>query len=159
MILIILSVGFFTFLEDLAMEQNAKTPTCEERIDAHLKNRMEEFFPDVSDWSVLQCARLLKNEGGELRTTNLEDLRDEVLETIQNRAVENLLSLERTITFKLCLSWGGPADYFELDWNPEAGEWEGGRYLFQDWYDGATRNISREEAAALGELFNIQTEK
>lgn len=72
-----------------------------------------------------------------------------------DEATENLLSVEKTITFTLCLSWGGPADYFELDWDPEAKSWTGGRYLFQDWFDGASRNIVADLAEEVADIFGI----
>jgi hypothetical protein len=70
-------------------------------------------------------------------------------------AVETLLSLERVLTFKLCLSWGGPADFLELDWSPDDKAWKGGRYLFQDWFDGASRPINAETTQELAELYGI----
>jgi len=140
------------------MEGNKKEKNCEQRIDKQMKDRFGQFFPDVSSWSVLKCARYLKSEGRRIETANLEELREEVMEVIRERAWESLLSLEKLRTYKLCLSWGGPADYFELDWCEESKCWNGGRYIFQDWFDGATRSISAEQAEQLAELFGIYPE-
>jgi len=74
-------------------------------------------------------------------------------------ARENLLSIEKLTTFKLCLSFGGPADYFELDWSPEASAWVTGRYIFQDWFDGATRTISAETTEQVAEAYGIYPEE
>lgn len=63
------------------------------------------------------------------------------------------LSIERVITYKACLSFGGPADFFELDWDGYS--WSGGRYIYQDWYDGATRKINGDEAKELADTFGI----
>ena len=73
-------------------------------------------------------------------------------------AQETLLSVEKSLTFKLCLSWGGPADYFELDWCPESKAWIGARYLFKDWFDGASREMSVEVAEAIADLFGLYPE-
>ena len=75
-----------------------------------------------------------------------------------DEAREALLSVEQILTFKLCLSWGGPADYFELDWSPEAKAWSGGRYLYQDWFDGASRELSAEQAEELADLYGLYPE-
>ena len=32
-------------------------------------------------------------------------------------------------TYKLCLSWRGPADYFEIDWSEDSRTWLGTRLL------------------------------
>jgi len=137
------------------MEANKPQKTCEQRIDEELKARLAEFFPDVSTWSVLKCARLLKSGGRLLTTANVGELRDEVLEVIREQAVESLLSVEKITTYKLCLSWGGPADYFEFDWSEDSRTWVGGRYIFQDWFDGASRSITAEQAEELAEFFGI----
>ena len=137
------------------MEENRKEKTCDQRIDKQLKGRLEQYFPEVNTWSVLKCARYLKKEGRQLKTANVEELREEVLDRIREDASENLLSVEKVTTYKLCLSWGGPADYFELDWSEESKAWVGGRYIFQDWFDGADRSITPEQAEQLAELFGI----
>ena len=137
------------------MEENRKEKTCEQRIDKQLKGRLEQYFPEVNTWSVLKCARYLKTEGQQVKTANIEELREEVLDRIREDASENLLSVEKVTTYKLCLSWGGPADYFELDWSEESKAWVGGRYIFQDWFDGADRSITPEQAEQLAELFGI----
>jgi len=137
------------------MEGNKKEKSCEQRIDGELNGRLEEFLPDVSTWSGPKCAKYLKSEGRQNTTANVDDARQQVLDCIREQANENLLSVEKSTTYKLCLSWGGPADYFELDWSEESGAWVGGRYVFQDWFDGATRRITPEQAQELAELFGI----
>ena len=137
------------------MGTEKNTPTCENRIDQKPANRLEEFFPDVAGWSLLKCARHLKEEGRTLGSADLECAREEVLESICQRAHEKLLSVDEIVTYRLCLSWGGPADYFELDWSPNNREWCEGRYLFQDWYDGASRTLTVEQVEQVAELFGI----
>jgi hypothetical protein len=140
------------------MEANNRQKTCEQRIDEKLRNRLDELLPDVSDWSVLQCARHLKSDGHEIKTADVDLLRSEVADLIRERACESVLSIERLTTYKVCLSWGGPADYFELDWSRDSNAWVGGRYLFQDWFDGANRSISEDVVEQLAELFGIYPE-
>lgn len=137
------------------METKETKNTCDQRIDAKLKDRLEQLLPDVETWSVLRCARYLKSEGQELRSADLDELQSDVREIVRERAFESLLSLDRIKTFKLCLSYGGPADYFELDWCEESKAWVGGRYVFQDWFDGANRTISTDLAEQLADLFAI----
>ncbi len=60
--------------------------TCENRLDQELKGRLEDFFPDVSGWSLLKCARRLKEEGRALATSDVERAREEVLHVIRQRA-------------------------------------------------------------------------
>jgi hypothetical protein len=66
-----------------------------------------------------------------------------------------VLSLEKITLFRLCLSWGGPVDYFELDWSESACSWTGGRYLFQDWFDGVERSLSANQTEELAGVFGI----
>jgi len=137
------------------MEETKTQTTCRERIDQELKERLEELLPDVSTWSVLECARYLKAEGHTLQTADVDELRQEAIELVRERACENLLSVDKVTTYQLCLSWGGPADSFELDWSEDSGCWIGGRYVFQDWFDGANRRISAEQAEQIADLFGI----
>lgn len=140
------------------MESTKRQKTCEERIEDELQQRLEQLLPDVRTWGVLKCARHLKAEGRTLRTADIDQLRDEVFDLIRDRAAESVLSIDQVTTYKVCLSWGGPADYFELDWSTEARTWIGGRYLFQDWFDGARRSISADQVEELANLFGIDPE-
>jgi hypothetical protein len=137
------------------MEGNNQRKTCEERIEQELKSRLEQFLPDVQTWSRKECRKWLKLEGVEPSETEIQELRLRVQETIRERAGEQVLGLETISVFRLCLSWGGPADYFELNWSEMACCWTGGRYLFQDWFDGAERPLSADQAEQLAEVFGI----
>jgi|SRR6478609_10928588 len=140
------------------METNETKKTCDQQIDAKLKARLEDLLPDVESWSVIRCARYLKGAGRSISTTDPVQLQSEVREIIREQACDDLLSIERIRSYKLCLSYGGPADYFELDWDDASCEWVGGRYLFQDWFDGASQNISAELAEQLADLYGILPE-
>jgi len=137
------------------METKETKKTCDQRIEEEMKDRLEQLLPDIETWSVLRCARYLKSEGQELPSADLDELQFDARELVRERALESLLSLDRIKCYKLCLSYGGPADYFELDWCEESKAWVGGRYVFQDWFDGATRTISTETVEQLADLFAI----
>ena len=107
--------------------------TCEQRIDDHMKDRLEWLNPDMAEWN--------------------DDKIDEHTEEIY----DSILSIETRKTYRVCLSWGGPADYFEFDFDAE-GELIEGRYLFQDWYDGATRKLESDMAEHLIHKFAIGPE-
>lgn len=143
---------------ELEMESSTPKKTCEERIDEELKGRIEQLLPDLQSWGVLKCARHLKAEGRPVTTADLTQLHDAVLDLALERATESVLSIEKIITFKLCLSWGGPSDYLELHWCSEARAWVGGRYIFQDWFDGASRTLTTEQVEELATLFGIDPE-
>ncbi len=130
-------------------------PSCEERIDRELAGRLEEFTPDINAWSPSQCVRYLRTHGRPAVTRDADVLREAVTEALAETCSESLLSVERFETFTLCLSWGGPADYFELHWSAQNAEWIGGRYLFEDWFDGASRKLSAEQAERIAEAFGI----
>ena len=101
-------------------------PRCEQLVDDRLKDRLDDLL-----------ARTPESQYGE--------------------ELPQPLSIDRSVvvvhTYKVCLSFGGPADFFELDWDGES--WSGGRYIYQDWGDGATRKINHEEAEELAEAFGI----
>ena len=138
------------------MESKISEPTCADIIDEHLKERLEEFIPDVTQWSVLKCARHLKTLGCHVRTADVEELRAEVLQVIFKHAAETLAGSDLIFTHRLTLSWGGPADYLELDWNPRCREWWGGRYILEDWFQGAQRRLSAEQAEKFAQVFRIK---
>jgi hypothetical protein len=135
------------------MESLTKS-TCEQRIDKELADRLGQFFPDLDAWSDSQCRAYLADQGRTPTELEGDDLRLEVEDTISEQAHEQLLSVEALRTFKLCLSYGGPADYFEIQWSEHDREWVGGRYVFQDWFDGASRPLPLETVERIGELFS-----
>lgn len=92
------------------MEGSDQKRTCEERIDEELKGRLEQFLPEVENWSRSQCQSWLKAEGHQIGKAGPAELRESVLELTRERAGEHVLGLETITVFRLCLSWGGPAD-------------------------------------------------
>lgn len=105
--------------------ENMNRKSCEERIDEELKSRMEDIKAIVEA--------------------------EDPIEELNNRA----LALSRTVVYKLEFSWGGPQDYFEFEYDPEAKELIEVRYYFLDWFDGASRTIRRgtKEFELLERLF------
>lgn len=136
------------------MADRSRPKSCAERIDRELKERLEQFLPEISGWSVRQCKAFLAEHGGG-SGSDADDLRCAVAEAIRQMASEQLLACDISWTFRLCLSWGGPADFFELDWCPRSRCWTSGRYILQDWFDGAERAITTEQAEQLAEVFGI----
>jgi len=63
---------------------------------------------------------------------------DDIIEQINSYA----LGIEEYKIYKLQLSWGGPADYIEFKADLE-NTLNQITYYYQDWYDGAYRNISQ----------------
>lgn len=126
-------------------------PTCEQLIDERLKDRREWLNPVLD--TISQCKMVAGYDSKEIDEKGLEAWQDAAREAREQEISEHVLSIDTTTTYRLCLSYGGPADYLELDWNQ--GGWNGGRYIYQDWFDGATRNIGPEEAEELAEQFGI----
>jgi len=98
---------------------------CEERIDKELKSRMEDIK----------------------RIVEAEDPTEE----LNNYA----LALSKWEVYRLELSWGGPQDYFEFEYDPEGRELVEVRYRYLDWFDGAERVIrpGTKEFETLERLF------
>ncbi len=76
---------------------------------------------------------------------------DPVAEKI-NELTESVLDIEIKKTVKILLSWGGPADWFELEFD-RADNLLGGVYVFQDWGEGATRTLSLVEALIVNNFY------
>jgi hypothetical protein len=85
--------------------------------------------------------------------SHLADIRSD-----PDSACNHLYELTRLITYKLTLSGGGPADYFELMWCPTNKAWTGGRYIFQDFEGFVPLGISDDLAAELADVYCIDPE-
>jgi hypothetical protein len=51
----------------------------------------------------------------------------------------DILGIDRTETIGICLSWGGPSEYVELD--RRDGDVIAVRYRFSDWFDTAVLDV------------------
>ena len=101
--------------------------TCEERIDEKLTSRIDEF-------------REALEENGENEDFDLIDWLN-----------DNALAYEKDPKYRakrLELSWGGPADGFIF--------FEDGDivYYFQDWFDGAERELDGEDYNIMREFYD-----
>lgn len=56
------------------------------------------------------------------------------------------LSFETIKLTKVCLSWGGPADYLEIEWHGNDFNYEITKvtYRFSDWFDTATLIVEED---------------
>ena len=101
----------------------ADKQTCEDRIAEHLASRARDFEIYLSDAEVY-------DEGNE----ELPPFQHYGL-SFDWREDENT---ERRVSRDLLLSWGGPSDFVRFH--------EDGfiTYHFQDWFDGATREVTGE---------------
>ena len=140
------------------MDEKKKEKTCEQRISERLSERLERLFPEIDDWSVLRCARFLRSEGHKIETTDIEKLRETVLEIMRDHAYEPPLSVEKFLTYKIWLSCVGPADYFELDWSEQSQAWVGGTYIFEDSFHSAKRFLTRDQAEQIAQIYGIDPE-
>lgn len=152
-------------------EQTAKQKTCEDMIDERLERRLAEFFPNFDDLKVctdILDARdydLLKEireetkdpETGEIdEAARAEKIKEAAREAFEGSVNELHYGIFRTvkITQTVVLSGGGPSDEFEIDFDVD-GDVIGGRYLYKDWYDGASRELTAEQAQELVDLLGI----
>lgn len=115
-------------------------PTCEQRIDDELQDRIASI-----------------HEGFYGRSPE-DDVEDEDGALEASDSLPDPLSIERRITYHVALSTGGPADGFRLTFDPEDGQLIRGEYYYQDWFDGATRTLSDEDADMIAEAYGIYVE-
>ena len=73
-----------------------------------------------------------------------QELAETVWEEKREWRGEMVISVTEKRVVEILLSTGGPEDLFEID--IEDNEIVGGRYRFKDWFDGAVREISAEQA-------------
>jgi len=101
-------------------------PSCEQRIDEELKDRIKDFKKIIQSKDPLE------------------------------KINEYALALSKAVCYKLELSWGGPQDYFIFEYDPESRDLVHITYHFLDWFDGAERNIeyNSKEWQILEKLFS-----
>jgi hypothetical protein len=95
----------------------------------------------------------LEKELSRIREAN-EDLSGDKREDY----LQNILSIDKTLEFKITLSWGGPADYFIISADPDNREIVDIRYQFQDWFDGAERTLTGENFSLVEDFFSFVLE-
>ena len=104
---------------------------CKQRIEEHCKSR------------ILEMARCTG--------------RSEASEKRYEEFMENVLSVDSWKVYKVCLSYGGPADYFEI--HVQNGEIIEIWYIFQDWYDGARLQLEGKSFDVATRMFSYLTEE
>lgn len=123
-------------------------PTCEERIGQALARELEDLriiidalrnTQDEDAWGAF-C-----KEYGCDQDMDLDDRQD----ALQAAIVDRVLAVSEYKVFKVELSWGGPADWFEV-WTQE-GKITRIIYHFADWFDHAEREIEGEEFELVAE--------
>ena len=95
-----------------------KEATCEQRISSQLENLEES------------CEQIMKHYYGEESEDGQDgfELYNEFPLSVQTRKVTTIL-----------LSWGGPSDFLKVE--HEGGDIYSVEYHFQDWFDGAMREV------------------
>jgi hypothetical protein len=101
-----------------------KEQTCEERINGYLAN-LEESVTDI-----------LKGYYGETEGEGEDQDNAKGFEEWNNFPLAVTTRQETTIE----LSWGGPSDFLTV--SHDGAEVIAVTYHFQDWFDGATREVS-----------------
>lgn len=143
-----------------ATEQRQKT--CEERIDSHYKRTLEEIRKvaglediepsDLEDYGI-DLDPFWEDEDAPEDERELDQ--DEARQELQERWQEGILSIDRSEKVRVCFSWGGPADYIDLYIDKEDRSIISASYLFQDWFDGAEREIRGIDLEAVESVFSF----
>lgn len=96
----------------------------------------------MSDTKELKCADKI---GDELKSRE-EDIQALFDSEDYEEIGEFALSCDTTKLTKVCLSWGGPADYLEIEWFGNDSQWEIVKviYRYSDWFDTATIGVSED---------------
>lgn len=108
-----------------------KDQTCEQRIGTRMAGRLADMLAAVEAYEV-----------GE--TDEDESLMEELRESV--------LSFDVRRSVRILLSTGGPADGFDVIID-EDGELVSGEYWFQDWFDGARRQLESDELALIDQVY------
>lgn len=120
-------------------------PTCEERIEGALAGRLADFR-GLSALSYA-CDRddvaeaLRENPDARRMYRELDRPAEDTAEAARERMWEYPLAVERFTVVRVELSTGGPADWFEATIDDD-GTITRVEYVFQDWFDGARRDLS-----------------
>ena len=122
------------------MQEN-KQSSCDERIDSHLKSRLDDLKNLWSDYVNDESEHV--NELGELHEYGLS------LDYHENNNEVGYMRFQ--------LFWGGPSDEFRFYLNATQGCYSI-EYAFQDWFDGATRIITGEDRDFLMQIFEMWQE-
>jgi len=134
--------------------------TCEQRIDEHMSDRLNDLFPEPEDMTIEEILKILddnnidydddKDDDEDDRHRNLSQF---LTDGLRDQALESVLCVDKRIVYDICLSTGGPADGFRLVSDGE--DWVNGEYYFKDWHDGASRNLDISTVEMIAEFYGI----
>lgn len=121
---------------------------CEDVIENKLAARIAELLPQTDDEyrAAYEFATGCEMPEGDTPEEQWQEFGTDAVR-------ESVLGVSKQVRYKVLLSTGGPADGFYLDYDPHNRCFTGGQYFYQDWFDGATRDISAEQAESLADLF------
>lgn len=111
----------------MAVQTDSVRKTCEDRIAEQAEGRLEDMRRFTHKYR-------RANEVREYRAA----------EGLLERQQDMILDVERKRYYKVLLSTGGPADWFEV-YTYEDGEIQYIEYHFSDWWDHAERKLTGTE--------------
>lgn len=127
------------------MSVEHRSKSCEERIDGEWADRSgylralykaidgEELSPKEQS----EVVNLVDPDPDDVTEDKLREAADESLR-------EMAYGLGISKVYRYVWSGGGPADYLEVE-TDEDGEVTAARYLYQDWFDGARRDLEGDD--------------
>ena len=118
-----------------------KQPTCEERIDKEMEERLADL---MKLWE-------LEKEDPDASDDDLGNFNEYGLSF--DYVSPNTFKGQRRGYFRYQLSWGGPSDEFRFDCDENLRPTRI-QYWFLDWFDGAHRNLKGEDFKLMGEIFD-----
>ena len=114
---------------------------CEQRIDKELKDRIADLT---------KLFRLWQN-GSEESDSDLGTFNEYGLGF--DYVSPNTFKDQEQGYFRYQLSWGGPSDEFRFYVNPDLSAYKV-EYVFLDWFDGATRELSGDNKKLMFEIYD-----
>lgn len=146
-------------------QQEKRQKTCEERIGDYYKRTFEEIHRLTGASEITRAD--LEELGADISEylnpdhdpddpTEPEIDQEEARRVLRESWEQDILSIEKQKKIRVCFSWGGPADYLDIyisdDDDPPA--ITRAVYLFQDWFDGAEREVTGGDLDAVCDLFD-----
>ncbi len=122
-----------------------RQPTCSDRIESNLKERIAEFEE-----------ALKADEQAQEDDKETFEIDGNEYETFIDWINERALSYEDDPYYRakvLLLTWGGPSDYFLFFTELDCIE-----YHYQDWYDGAKRELQGHDYEVMRQVYERITE-
>ena len=128
--------------------------TCEELVETKLNDRLEDLLFDPHSVDEDDLRARLVDDGLICDDDYLSHY--EMCDVWRDSLLESVMSVSEAKVYTVALSYGGPSDEFELI--RENGEWTGGAYVYKDWFDGARRAISAEQAESIADALGVWLE-